>query len=399
MKISSIEKDLQAWILKHKEILFFLIIMVLNIYVRYKAMDIESVDYLAYLIKWYAHFQETGFSGLQEQVGDYSIPYQVITYLMTLIPGTPLYLFKILSMIFDCVCAVASGLIVKKVTGNKKLFWFTAAVIFSLPCVIMNSTFWAQCDAIWSGFVLLSVYMLMEKRYFPSFLFLALAFSFKMQTVFIFPLFAYYYFKEGGFSLLNVLIIPLVYFLLSCPAFAAGRPISSLFSIYFNQVYEYHEVVINYPSFWALSRVTNFKMYYRFNVLITFLVLGILLYILLQHKHLKLSNPKTLLFFAAVSSWTCVLLLPSMHERYGYLTDILLILLVICDKDYFPYGIIPSLVSIPSYSKYLTGESVHLEWMAFMHIFAYFMILKIASKKLHDTEDVSETPSVPEVNQ
>lgn len=387
MKLSAPEDKLREWFVKRKDIIFLLVLVVMSIYVRFKARDFASGDYEITLLPWFQEIQEKGFSALKTQIGDYPIPYQVLVFLLSRIPGTPMYLYKITFFLSDVMQAIAGGAIVKRVTGRKSAMLFTVAVLLVLPEVVLNSSYWSQCDSIWSGFTLLAILFLMDRKYFVSFLFLGAAFSFKMQTVFIFPLFVMYYFKEGGFSLFSFLIVPLVFLLFCSPAFIAGRPITSLLSVYFMQVYEYHEMVISFPSFWALTQLLDFKAYYRFGVMVTFAILGVFFYSILHHR-IDLKKPKTLLVLAAVSSWTCVLFLPSMHERYGYLSDILLIALLIADRDYLPFAIVPPVVSIVSYGSYLTGGARNLVIMAGAHMIAYLGVIVIARMKyLRNPED------------
>ena len=380
MKLSSLEDKIREWFVKRKDVLFLIVLVVMSVYVRYKARDFASSDYNNFLLPWFQEIQEKGFSALKTQIGDYPIPYQVLILLLTKIPGNPMYLYKTAFFLTDIIQAIAGGTIVKRITGRQADRLFTIGILLVLPEVVLNSAYWSQCDSVWSGFVLLAVLCLMDRKYFLSFVFLGVAFSFKMQTVFIFPLFVMYYFKEGGFSIFSFLIIPLVFLLLCSPAFIAGRPVTSFLSSYFMQVYEYDEMVISFPSFWALTQLLDFKAYYRFGVMVTFAILGVFFYVVLR-ENLDLKKNKSLLLLAAISSWTCVLFLPSMHERYGYLSDILLVILIILDHDYLPFGIIPPIVSIISYGCYLTGGGRNLVIMAGAHMIAYLGVIVLTRMK------------------
>lgn len=385
MKLSGFENKIRNWFVDHKEILFLTVLALMSIYVRFKAKDFSSADYQATLLPWFEEIRMKGFSALRTQIGDYPIPYQVLIFILTKLPGNPMYLYKMTFFLTDVMQAAAGGAIVSRVMKDRKYFCFTMGILLVLPGVVLNSGYWSQCDSVWSGFSLLAILFLIDEKYFLSFLFLGAAFSFKMQTVFLFPLFVMYYFREESFSIFNFLIIPAVFLILCSPAFIAGRPVTSLFSVYFMQVYEYHEMVLSFPSFWALTHVFDFQAYYRFGVMVTFAVLGIMFYFLLNRR-INLRKPKTLLLAAAVTSWTCVLFLPSMHERYSYLTDLLLIMLVISDRDYLIPGVIPPIISIISYAAYLTGGGRNLEYMALFHMIAYLWVISAARKKYLNDE-------------
>ena len=380
MKITALENIFRKWFTDKKEMIFLLALTAMSIYVRYKARDITSGDYTRTLLPWFELIKKEGFSALKTQIGDYPIPYQVLIFLLTRLPGNPMYLYKCTFFLTDIMLGFAAALLAEHITGRRQTFFFTAAIILVLPEVVLNSSYWSQCDSLWSGLTLFALLFLMKRNYFLSFVFLGAAFSFKIQTVFIFPLFVMYYFREGGFSILNALIIPTVFLLLSCPAFIAGRPVTSLFSAYFFQVYEYRKMVTSFPSFWALTQLLEFKAYYRFAVMVTFSILGIFFYVILNKK-IDMKNEKTLLILAAICTWTCVLFLPSMHERYSYLTDILLILLMIADRDYLPFAIVPPIVSIVSYGWYLTQGEQNLIVMAAAHMICYLGVIILARIK------------------
>ena len=385
MRETASEKLIREWIVKHKEALLFAVMLMMSLYVRFKALPFQSVDYRNTLQPWYETIRTGGFHALAEQIGDYPIPYQILIWLLTLIPGEPIVKYKTVFFLSDLLMALTAGKIADCVAPERKLFAPVSACVMCLPEVILNSGYWAQSDSIWSGFCLLALYSLMKRKYGRSVLFLGIAFSFKIQTVFLFPLFVMFYLREGGFSILNALVIPLVFFALCLPAFLAGRPVFSLFSVYFMQIYEYHEMVVSFPSFWSLTQLLDFHAYYRLAVVVAFAILGLILYLILK-RNICLSQPDRLLVFAVITTWTCVYFLPSMHERYGYLTDILLVILILCDRDYLPFGIWPLIVSILSYAAYLSHGTRNLELMALVHLIAYLGVLvKARSKHCFET--------------
>lgn len=379
MKLTVLEKRIRNWALEHKEVLFFAVLTLMSVYVRYKQKDFASNDFNQTLLPWYEELKKNGFPALSAQIGDYPIPYQELILLYTMIPVPPLYMYKIAYFLTDLFMSFTGGKIIETITGKKSMFLVTSAILIALPEMVLNSSFWSQSDSLWGGFSLLAVLLLINKKYFWSFVSLGVAFSFKMQTVFLFPFFVMYYLREESFSIFNFLIIPVVFFILCIPAFIAGRPVTSLFAVYFMQVYEYHEMVITFPSFWSLTHIIPFKVYYRFGVLVTFSILGIMLYYILVKK-IDLKEPKTMLFTAIITTWTCVYFLPSMHERYIFLTDIMLVLLIILDRDYLIFGLIPLIISIASYASFLTAAPRSLELWAYMELIGYLGMIWTARR-------------------
>lgn len=389
MKAPGLERKLLEFVQKHLDILFILILTVLALAIRYYGKDFVGGDMTGYFIPWHEAFSKSGFAGLKEQVGDYNIPYQVVVWLMTLVPIKPMYMYKLLSGSFDFLMAFTGSRIIQKVTERKTLAVTAYVILLFLPEVVFNSSYLGQCDAIWTSFVLLSILFLMKEKYFISFIFLGCAFAFKLQFVFIVPLFVFAWVIGKRFSVLNFVLVPGMLMALSIPAYIAGRPIMDVFRMYFFQVYQYHDMSLGFPSFWTMVGITEFKEFYKFAILLTIMILGILLYFAMKNR-VDMTKPQKILLVGALTSWTCVLFLPDMHERYGYLTDILLILLCIADYKYFPFAAVPAVVSICVY--FGNYHSMNLRLAALIYFIAYAASIYIWVKsELHSHTEENQS--------
>jgi len=205
------EKKIVDFIKKHYKIIFTICIILLAIFVRITLFDFKSGDYVCFLTKWYKYLKiHGGLKALANYPGDYNAPYMTIMALLTYLPIKDIYAIKLVSVIFDFILALSSGLLVKEIVKKNKVTYFliTFCIVLFIPSVILNSSEWGQCDSIYSSFVILSLLFLMKKKYKTSFLMLGLAFSFKLQFIFILPLFVILYFCEEKFSILDFLIIP-----------------------------------------------------------------------------------------------------------------------------------------------------------------------------------------------
>ena len=58
-------------------------------------------------------------------------------------------------------------------------------------------------------------------------------------------------------------------------------------------------------------------------IMLTAFLLGLYLFWLLNHGGKLKETPLSFFTLAAWSAWTCLLFLPAMHDRYGYLLDAL----------------------------------------------------------------------------
>ena len=91
--------------------------------------------------------------------------------------------------------------------------------------------------------------------------------------------------------------------------------------------------------------------------------------------------------------------LSSMHERYSYLLDILLILYVVVARKHYAIAVISGLVSLRGYCYYLFGnyEVLTLQWTAviFVGLYAYttyvfFKDVIINGKKQEDAPAIKK---------
>lgn len=352
--MTALERKIFSWIEQYKEQLYFVILSVFGLILRWCCKDYVSGDASVYLLKWYREIKEGGgFAALDNQVGDYNIPYQILICLMTYIPAEPLYLFKGLSILFDYILAGAVFGFVRDLNKDKSSWipLFAYAVVLFLPTVILNSSVWGQCDAIYAAFCVLAVWMLYRKKFTASFVFLGFAFSFKLQAVFILPFFIFYYVQEKNYSIFMYLWIFVINYLVCIPAFLVGRSHRDLFRIYFGQTKSYSDMWANFPSFWVLIGNDDKTLHYP-AIFLTIALLGSMLLLLMERKT-DLAEKKNFILLLTWSIWTCVLFLPSMHERYAYLLDLALLILTFVDRKYAGYFALSESISCFTYGRYL----------------------------------------------
>lgn len=239
--------------------------------------------------------------------------------------------------------------------GGGKVFLAYAGVLLSLV-VIIDSAAMAQCDAIYSAFIVSSLYMLMRDKYHIAFILLGFAFAFKLQAMFIMPFYLFYWFKSRKFSLLYFFYIPFVLELSGLPCLIAGRPLrevlSGAFSIYMSQAGAKMGLYIEYPSFWAFMDVVPMGLsegydYYRWQQLIiafTIAILALIMYYFIKSKIVL--SCKNMLYIAFLLSFTTVFFLPNMMSRYGYLYIVLSIPIACINKKTLPWCICLQMITV-----------------------------------------------------
>ena len=361
---------------KKKTVLIIGVILV-SILIKYFFFSFESGDYKNFLLKWYNILSEEGLMSIVGGLGNYNPPYLILLYLLTLIPGSPLIKMKLLSVLFDCLMGLIGYLIVKELSDSKHAYLSGLAIIL-LPTVILNSSMWAQCDSIYTTFVLLSLYLLIKEKYSLSFLLLGVAFSFKLQFAFILPVYIILYFVNKKFSIFNFLLIPLGNILMCLPVILMGMPVINCFTTYLEQTTDYSVILTrnlaNIYQFLPNEKIIG----YLFLLVTALLFLGLLIFFLKRKKEIE---KKEIITIALLSVLIAVYFLPFMHERYMFMGDVLSIIWWFLYKKKIYIPIIINLSSLAGYSIYLFGLDMPLWPFSLLLLIALISLLSEVIEK------------------
>lgn len=375
------EKRLKRILINHRFTLFLLLVSVIELLLRYSLRNFVTGDYTIFLQSWFKTIKHMGgVIALKSQVGDYNILYQFAISLLTYIPIRNLYLYKLLSTIFDFLMAISASYLTVRLMNTsedekKKIFALTYALVLSLPTVFLNSGLWAQCDSIYTTFILLSLLMLIKEKYVYSFISLGVAFAFKFQTIFIIPFFLFIWLIKKRIYIWHFLIIILTFWLSGLPAYIFGRDLLAPFKIYLNQTHTYNHLFMNYYNFSGLigakgNTPQNFYQLSKAFILITMLVL-IIGYIYLLYID-KFSN-FNLIGVATWTIYTCVVFLPAIHERYAYPVDILLLIMAIVNKKYLIVAVPELINTFLSYDRYLFKNTPNIVILSYIAVIIYLI--------------------------
>ena len=268
-------------------------------------------------------------------------------------------MIKIFSILFEYASAFVGAAIYYEVYKNKidrfeKSCYIFVGIILN-PLVILDGAMWGQCDYIYTFFILSSILFLIKKRWSISFLLLGIAFTFKLQTILVVPVYILYYFISDEFSILYFLNIPIVYILGGLPAVLLGRSAKSVYSIYLRQTSSYQSMSLSCPNLCALLP-DSYEWLAKYMIIITCAGL-IAVFIMILHRKRNISEKELVLLFLW-SNMTCIMMLPGMHERYIVVFHVLSIVLYLCHSRYFFIPFILSLIGVLSYCKYLLGSII-----------------------------------------
>ncbi len=313
-----------AFRLRTVDVVFLMFITTFAVVARAGFFPQVSGDYTNFLSDWFDAIKNAGgIFGIGLDIGDYTPPYLYILALLTYLPISSLASIKLVSCIFDFILAFTALKTVFHLTKKSTYAIAAYTAVLFCPTVVLNGAAWAQCDAIFTAFLLLSFYAVLKNRPLQCCIWFGIAFSFKLQAIFFAPIFLYLWLR-GKVKLRHLFAIPAVFVASVIPAWLAGRDFFDLLFIYFNQAGQYKNLSKNAPSIWSLLADTQNSGASLFGVMLAGTVVLLFLYWLWNaHK-----SPSDDILLGAVLFLLLVIpfLLPHMHERYFFPADIFAIL-------------------------------------------------------------------------
>jgi len=386
------EGDMISRILE-RSILWFMLL--LSISLRISLYKIESSDYSNYLQPWYDYIQaHGGFAALKDSFSDYNPAYLYLLALATYLPIEPVVAIKAISIFFDFVLALFISLILQLKYKNSSVSILGAVAILFAPTIFINSAVWGQCDGIYTAWCLGSLYFLLSKRPAWACVCFGLAISFKLQAIFFLPVLIVLLLTRK-LPIKYLILIPVTYVALLAPAFIAGRDAWSLLTIYLRQVNEYSGT--DAPTLYQWFPTQAVQDWSRMGIILAAAIVALISFLTVRSRKpitADLTLKLTLIFAVALP-----FLLPSMHERYFYLADVVSIIYAFCFPRYFYVAVIEQLCSFLSYTAYFFGAKVlNLAYVAFVVLFLIVITLADLVKALYPNIQVRAAMPVTSSN-
>lgn len=348
-------------------------VLVIALAVRFPMLSHETYDYRDFLSPWVQFFRDNGgFFALRQPLGDYNVPYLYFLAFFSYLPVSELYLIKMLSLVFDLLLAFTGARLTRRVCGEAYAYPAAFSILLLLPTVVLNGAYWGQCDSLYAALTLLAFADVLEGHPARGVIWLGVAFSFKLQTIFLIPLWCVlWYSKRLKFR--HLCLFPVSYFAAILPALLLGRPLLSILGVYFKQAGQYHDrLTLNAPSAFALiprGTEVNGDLLAKVGIAAAFLlVIGLLLWLFFYRDRL---TDRHILTAALILAIGVPFFLPYMHDRYFFLADVLSAVWAVGAYRRTPVPVCVQLASYGGYHAYLTLRyAFPMAWGAWLMLIA-----------------------------
>jgi Gpi18-like mannosyltransferase len=324
--------------------------------IRLVGFDHITQDYTAFLQPWSRYIAEHGgFAALGDDFANYNVPYlyllAFLTWLDPHVPGGLLPLIKISSVVFDVMLAYYAARIAGLRFAGPRMPLLAGVVVLLLPTVVLNGSWWGQCDTVYTAFAVAGLFYVLRDRPWIAAVLFGVAISIKLQAIFVFPALFVLLLAGRVIKFRHLLVVPAVYVGLAIPAWLAGRPFVELLTIYTKQGGQYEQLTLDGPSIWTFIRPAKELLgpVRTAGVLFTLAAVLVLTYVLLIRK--VTLDARRIVLLAATFSILVPFLLPGMHERYFMPADVFAVIAAFWLPSRLWF--LPLLVQAASFASYV----------------------------------------------
>jgi Gpi18-like mannosyltransferase len=378
-------------IARNENLIILIVGVTLAALLRISLWKFETSEYWQYTGPWYDLFKEKGFRAFN--LSNYAplYPYYAPLYLYLMFIATlvfsslpKLLAIKLIALVFEFICALFIYKIVRlnHQSNTPALFAFFA-VLFA-PTVVLNSSLVGQNDVIYTTALVACIYFLATKRATLSFVAFGLAFSLKLQALFLAPFLLVLCLKRivpwRGF-----LLIPVIYVATILPWWLAGRPLLDLLTLYYAQSSYFHSLSMNAPNMWRWFPDQHYDILYPAGVVSALSM--VFLFVISVYKSRAKMTTAVMVLLATVSVLLVPYFLPKMHERFFFPADVVSIIFAFYFPKYFFVPLAIGAISFFSYFPFLFGfEVIPLALLAVALLLTLVILLRRLALELYKPE-------------
>ncbi|MBN2047732.1 MAG: DUF2029 domain-containing protein [Anaerolineaceae bacterium] len=337
-----------------------IIITLIALVLRFSFWQYETSDMHIYLLDWFNVYKTVPLGeALRNPISNYSGPYTYLLFLGTLLQTALQQVFhlqipdiaviKSISILFDFLAAgVVVWILNTQFHDNQKTFRAAALVLF-YPLAIINSSFWGQCDMIYTTFLLLSLGCLLRQKPTLAVICFAAGFSIKFQAAFFLPLLLLML-LDRRIRWFDLFWIPAVYLLMNLPSLIAGRPLFDVLFIYFSQAQSMPVLTANAANLYQLlpaAEMDHLALWQPIGLALTVLA-GFFAPYFVHRKYPSL-RPLQWVQFAVFTLILMPFVMPSMLDRYFFAAEIAALLLVFFQPRRWYYPLLLGCASLAAY--------------------------------------------------
>jgi len=330
----------------------------LALLVRLSLAPFPSGDFTQFTRGWFEAIGEMGaVAFLASDVTNYAPVYTyamvVAHYLFGWLPSV--VAIKLIGLPFDFLCATYVAKLVDLRYRSRAVFMAVFLLTLFLPTLLVNGAMWGQADVLYATGIVAFAYYAALRRDVAAGVALGLAFSVKLQTVFIAPL-VLLLVLAGRLRWRTIALVPAIYVASVVPAWLAGRPLSELLTVYWTQAGYYPRLTSNAAHVYQWFPAALYDIVLPAGLFWSAGVIGLFTYAVYRAR-LDWSAERI------VQVGTICLILvpyctPKMHERYFFAADVLSVVLAfyLPRLAFAPVAI--GLISFFSYTPFLLRNPV-----------------------------------------
>ncbi len=332
---------------------------------RVSVLGFQSGDFRAFLSRWYDLFVQHGRWGAFRVMAPHSVYPPLYMYLLslgTLLPLPKLYAIKAISITSDYSAAWFLWRILRREFPSGQRAWAGLTAFLFLPTVVMNGALWGQCDVMYTGCFLASLFYLREERPAAALVAFGLACCLKPQAVFWCPMLAGLLFS-GRLPWRLLWIPPAVYVGCGLPAVVAGWSFSGMMT----QMISYGKeampgLAFGAPNWYQWVPERQSDVFWTMGVGLAFIATALFVLWMREGPPEHLTRGQWLISMAMLSALFPPFLLPWMHERYFFAADVFSVLYAVCVPRGVWVALLVQFASAFSYLPYLFNHTPVPRW-------------------------------------